>query len=178
MQDGIFSVSALLKEYPDYDGFVAQAFLPQPSPAKYDVVSCENWPLALDGKQLHVWHSRDDELLSFKQSLDIILHLDSKLSTAASASIPVVIPQDGNASTTEVHGEKKLLASLYADTSIKNASQLHADLTTLRVSVLRPCSMRQFPRLTVLLATRRIRARTMIFCTQRPSGTSSWRYER
>ncbi|ETS63386.1 hypothetical protein PaG_01667 [Moesziomyces aphidis] len=130
--DGIFSVSALLKEYPDYDGFVAQAFLPQPSPAKYDAVSCENWPLALDGKQLHVWHSRDDELLSFKQSLDIILHLDSKLSTAASASIPVVIPQDGNASTTEVQGEKKLLASLYADTSIKNANHLHADLTTLR----------------------------------------------
>ncbi len=58
--------------------------------------------------------------------------ISQQASTAASASIPVVIPQDGNASTTEVQGEKKLLASLYADTSIKNADQLHADLTTLR----------------------------------------------
>ncbi|TKY90156.1 hypothetical protein EX895_000154 [Sporisorium graminicola] len=131
--DGIYSVSSLLKEYPDYEGFVAQAFLPQPGPANYDVVSCETWPLALEGKTLHVWHSRDDELLSFKQSIDALLHLDQQLSTSRSGSDAIVtIPDDGLASTTLVDGDKKSIASIYPNVKIRNASRLFADLTSLR----------------------------------------------
>ncbi|SPO20687.1 related to Serine protease [Ustilago trichophora] len=131
--DGIFSVSKMLKEYPDYEGFVAQAFLPQPGPSSYDVVSCETWPLALEGKNLHVWHSRDDELLSFKQSIDVILYLDEQIdgSTVLGAAL-VEIPQDGVASTTNVDGEKKSIASVYGQVKIRNAARLHADLTTLK----------------------------------------------
>ncbi|CDS00697.1 related to Serine protease [Sporisorium scitamineum] len=131
--DGIYSVSSLLKEYPDYEGFVAQAFLPQPGPANYDVVSCETWPLALEGKNLHVWHSRDDELLSFKQSIDVLLHLDQQLSSSNSDGTTVAIPEDGVASTTIVDGEKSI-ASVYRDVKIRNASQLFADLTSLRAA--------------------------------------------
>lgn len=131
-QDGIYSVSDLLKEYPDYEGFVAQAFLPQPGPCNYDIVSCETWPLALQGKHLHVWHSRDDELLSFKQSIDVLLHLDQQLSSPDCSSETVVeIPEDGLASTTLVNGDKKSIASVYGQVKIK-ASHLYADLTTLK----------------------------------------------
>lgn len=126
----------MLKEYPDYEGFVAQAFLPQPGPSSYDVVSCETWPLGLEGKDLHVWHSRDDELLSFKQSIDVILHLDEQIdrSTALGGAL-VEIPEDGVASTTNVDGEKKSVASVYGQVEIRNAACLHADLTTLKVSL-------------------------------------------
>lgn len=100
-------------------------------------MSCQTWPLALEGKDLHVWHSRDDELLSFKQSIDVILHLDEQLTRdAASAGTAVEIPEDGIASTTLVNGAKKSLASVYGNIKIRNADRLHADLTTLRVSPL------------------------------------------
>ncbi|CCF53845.1 uncharacterized protein UHO2_00936 [Ustilago hordei] len=131
--DGIYSVSGLLQEYPHYQGFVAQAFLPQPGPSHYDVVSSETWPLALKGKNLHVWHSRDDELLSFKQSIDALLHLDEQLTIKPSLeSVTVEIPQDGAASFTTVNGEKKPISSVYGKIRIRNADRLHADLTTLK----------------------------------------------
>lgn len=134
LQDGIYSVKKLLLEYPDYEGFVAQAFLPQPGPSNYDIVSCETWPLALGGKDLHVWHSCDDELLSFKQSIDVLLHLDDQLSSGGSGGTVVAIPEDGLASTTTVNGEKKSIASVYGSVKIRHAARLHADLTTLKVS--------------------------------------------
>ncbi|GAC96699.1 alpha/beta hydrolase fold protein [Pseudozyma hubeiensis SY62] len=130
--DGIYSVSNLLKEYPDYEGFVAQAFLPQPGPSNYDVVSCETWPLALQGKDFHVWHSRDDELLSFKQSIDAVLHLDRQLSgDASSGDASVEIPGDGLASTVVVDGEKRTIASVYGDVRIRSSDRLHVDLLSL-----------------------------------------------
>ncbi|CBQ67521.1 related to Serine protease [Sporisorium reilianum SRZ2] len=128
--DGIYSIEKLLKEYPDYEGFVAQAFLPQPGPANYSLVSCEAWPLALEGKKLHIWHSRDDELLSFKQSIDALLHLDTCL-PPSDKPVTVTIPEDGVASTTTVDGEKKSIASLYPSVKIRNTAQLSADFTTL-----------------------------------------------
>lgn len=109
--------------------------MPQPGPSNYDVVSCETWPLALKGKDLHVWHSRDDELLSFKQSIDALLHLDEQLIGSTADAAVVQIPHDGLASTTTVDGEKKSVASLYGKVAIKNSDRLHADLTTLKVSL-------------------------------------------
>ncbi|SNX81437.1 related to Serine protease [Melanopsichium pennsylvanicum] len=130
--DGIFSITKLLKEYPDYEGFVAQAFLPLPGPSNYGAVSCETWPLALEGKVLHVWHSKDDELLSFKQSMDVIKHLDEQLSAGAlHAGKAVDIPEDGIASLTNVDGVQKKVSDVYGKVVIKNSNRLHADLTTL-----------------------------------------------
>ncbi|KAI3479807.1 hypothetical protein L1887_58202 [Cichorium endivia] len=121
-QDGIFSVSALLKEYPDYDGFVAQAFLPQPSPAKYDVVSCENWPLALDGKQLHVlaFARRRTAISSSRASTSFFI-------STASFRPPRLLPfrlssrRTGTQAQPRCTAKRSCSLSLYADTSIKNA---------------------------------------------------------
>lgn len=128
-------MSKLLTEYQDYEGFVAQAFLPQPGPSNYDAVSIETWPLALEGKNLHVWHSRDDELLSFKQTIDAILYLDDQLGGCMSSKATNIdIPKDGDASTTTVNGVKESVASVYGKVTIKSSDKLHADLITLRVS--------------------------------------------
>ena len=85
---------------------------------------------------MHVWHSRDDELLSFKQSIDVLRHLDNQVSSPASSAgtIRVQIPEDGVASVTTVDGEKKSIASMYGRVNIHNNAHLHADFVTLKVS--------------------------------------------
>ncbi|WFD01110.1 hypothetical protein MYAM1_003871 [Malassezia yamatoensis] len=69
--DPILDLDALLLEYPDYEGFVLNAFpSPYAEPRKYDAVSVSSWTWTKQTQhrvQVILMHSRDDELLSYAQ---------------------------------------------------------------------------------------------------------------
>lgn len=87
-------------------------------------------------------------MLSFRQSIDAILHLDEQLATnkqdasEETGAKTVEIPDDGVASETNVDGQKKSIASVYGPLKIKNHHRLHVDLTTLRVRMNRTMTMK------------------------------------
>lgn len=63
--DGIFSLSELLNEYPDYIGFVSQAFSDDEEKFEEFHLSIERLPSSVDS--IHLLHSYRDELLSLRQ---------------------------------------------------------------------------------------------------------------
>ncbi|PWN17924.1 alpha/beta-hydrolase [Microstroma glucosiphilum] len=74
--DGIYDIDDLLVEYPDYAGFVSQAFVPLGDPPlakggdeRLRAVSIPAWPAAKEPAVARVIlaHSKDDELLTFRQ---------------------------------------------------------------------------------------------------------------
>ncbi|PWZ02928.1 glycoside hydrolase [Testicularia cyperi] len=132
--DGIYSVSTLLEEYPDYDGFVSQAFLPSPGPANYSVVSLENWALSVGSKKFHIWHSRDDELLSFRQTIDALDYIDRAISdhTGSESNHPVTVPTDGSASSTTLDGNNVPIAELFPSVTIANPDLVVPDFVSHR----------------------------------------------
>lgn len=132
-QDGIYSITDLLKEYPDYTSFVAQAFLPHAAAADYSHVSLDDWLIETTRKMFYVWHSRDDELLSFRQSVGAVSLLQ-KLLPASQDSVKVEVPADGVAATSKSQGKPTLIRDLYPNLVINTPSQLIADFSSLRVS--------------------------------------------
>ena len=127
--DGIYDLVDLLHEYPSYSSFVEQAFIAPadgPKPKEwYSSVSLASWRLVSPLPSVHLWHSRDDELLSFKQTLDAARVLD--YGNTQPRTVP--IPTDGLAATT---GENKTpLAKTYPDFAVRN---VNVDLESLHVS--------------------------------------------
>lgn len=75
--DGIYDLDDLLAEYPDYAGFVSQAFVPLGDPPlamggdeRLRAVSIPAWPAAHESGDARVIlaHSKDDELLTLRQT--------------------------------------------------------------------------------------------------------------
>ncbi|KAI9178997.1 hypothetical protein H9P43_005659 [Blastocladiella emersonii ATCC 22665] len=99
--DGIYDLTDLVAEYPDYAGFVAQAFGPAPYGldtdtvaqsrdaarvrAAYEVAGC---------RRVLVVHSRDDELLTLRQSDRV---LDALREGVKAAGVPVHVSVDYDA---------------------------------------------------------------------------------
>lgn len=87
--DGIYDVQSLLQEYPDYAGFVSQAFINVndqplgPDDTRLKGVSLPAWPCDASGHadlpHVYIAHSKDDELLSFRQSIEAARQFMSKL---------------------------------------------------------------------------------------------------
>lgn len=81
--DGIYDLPSLLEEYPDYKGFVGDAFgaeldadyLAQESPARWQLVEREGERTL----RVLVLHSREDELLSLKQPTDFATRFQRQL---------------------------------------------------------------------------------------------------
>lgn len=131
--DGIYDVQSLLQEYPDYAGFVSQAFidpksepLPSDNPAsdeRLKSVSLPAWPYnaAGDGEEglphVYIAHSKDDELLSFRQSIEAAQHFIEKLRVDRKTT-----------QTTESHGSSSTKTVSHAPPFV------NVDLTSLTVS--------------------------------------------
>ena len=91
--DGIYDLPSLLEEYPDYKGFVGDAFgaaldgayLEQESPARWELVD-ETGGLDL---RILVLHSREDELLSLRQPGDFATGLEKLLDGKGRGSVEI-----------------------------------------------------------------------------------------
>lgn len=76
--DGIYDLPDLLAEYPDYSGFVEDAFGKDPSALEAD--SPARWGFATPDEggravRMLVLHSKEDELLSFRQPEGLVARL-------------------------------------------------------------------------------------------------------
>lgn len=85
--DGIYDLPSLLEEYPSYRSFVQEAF-GEDAKGAYEVESPARWPVrssVLSRTEMHVLHSRQDELLSLAQP-HYLLHRLGLARTAALAA--------------------------------------------------------------------------------------------
>lgn len=85
--DGIYDIDDMLEEYPNgYMGFVEQAFVPmdswtnKPTPSQFKDVSVTSWPRDSAWRpRIIVAHSKEDELLSTRQSKTAVEYLEKTL---------------------------------------------------------------------------------------------------
>ncbi|CAO1626421.1 unnamed protein product [Sympodiomycopsis kandeliae] len=134
--DGIYDVQTLLDEYPDYAGFVSQAFidpkhsqpLPEHKPGsdkRLSSVSLPQWPVSETSNlpHIHIVHSRDDDLLTYRQSIEAseTLVAQYKVDKSRVQSIPIPRRSFGAAGTD------------YGDQTVKHAPPIvNIDLTSLK----------------------------------------------
>lgn len=152
-QDGIFSLSTLLEEYPTYTSFVSQAFnsptgqeFPTPFSSSTKKLlsdsSIESWSLATGQDQapyfsrqngtgqfprVYFLHSKDDELLTFRQTLTGTKRMIKTIEENSNEKLslqPVTFPKDGIAAVSEEEmSESRMLPSF-----------VNVDLVSLKVS--------------------------------------------
>lgn len=94
--DGIYDLPSLLEEYPSYRSFVQEAF-GEDAKGAYEVESPARWPVrssVLSQTEMHVLHSRQDELLSLAQPHYLLhrLELARTAALAAAATEPDLPP--------------------------------------------------------------------------------------
>ncbi|CAO1636584.1 unnamed protein product [Parajaminaea phylloscopi] len=130
--DGIYDLTSLLEEYPSYSGFVGQAIPDLHQRRGMELASATSWPLPHgsgdSGRCPHVYiaHSADDELLTFRQSVEMASHICDLLG-AAGVVAPEQVKEDsipaasvGVAGYTSSVGVKSCPPSLVVDlTSLK-----------------------------------------------------------
>ncbi|AGO12665.1 AaceriADR190Wp [[Ashbya] aceris (nom. inval.)] len=103
LADGIYSIRALLAEYPDYDYFVSKAFN---SVDDFEDASGSAERI-YTGATLHILHSYKDELLTLKQTGHLITAL-------ATHQIPYKLYVDALGLHEEVYKNKKVAAYILA----------------------------------------------------------------
>ncbi|EGG04464.1 putative Esterase/Lipase [Melampsora larici-populina 98AG31] len=83
--DGIYGLRELIQEYPDYIDFVQEAIGPDGQPNDWQTVSPLHWSLSTSNfpisSKLLIIHSKDDSLLSTKQTDLFVNHLNQLVKT-------------------------------------------------------------------------------------------------
>ncbi|KAH9819442.1 putative Esterase/Lipase [Melampsora americana] len=84
--DGIYGLRELIEEYPDYIDFVKQAMGPDGKPNDWQTVSPLHWSLSISNfptsSKILIIHSKDDSLLSIKQTSLLVNHLNQLVTTS------------------------------------------------------------------------------------------------
>lgn len=77
--DGIYDLSSLITEYPDYRGFVTEAFGEDEGRWRRESPGTWEWKKQERGAKVLVVHSKEDDLLSLRQPNEFIAHLRTSI---------------------------------------------------------------------------------------------------
>ena len=145
MQDAILDLDALLMEYPEYEGFVSNAFPTLKAGSRsYEAVSISSWiwTKQTQGRvQVVLMHSRDDELLSYAQPVIALKRL-SALSESIAPKHRVHIPEPTSHTCHHLaywyrgQTQKESVAARFRCETIRVSTAIQVDWDTLSVCTL------------------------------------------